>query len=136
MAISIKYNNGIIDCIISGCHCSGNGCNTNKCDILKVSEKFNVNRATPITRMFLHTSFGRQSNIDNIIYKFTQHFDEQNEDENGLNYMKKLILDDCEKDKTWKMCPICQTEYNEKIRKFENIIFIVPYLDACVEHKT
>jgi hypothetical protein len=116
---------------MSGCHCADGEC---QCTVFQISEVFDKNRATPITRMFLHNMFNRQYRLDDILKKFTDHFDGKNNDENGLEYMKKLILTDCATDPTWKICPKCEIEYNNKTRNFEKIVFIVPHVDLCVEH--
>ena len=70
--------------------------------------------------------FGCTSQIGNIIAKFDEHFkDGKYPDENGLEYLKNAILENREKDKTWKICPVCRIEYDSKKQLFENILFII-----------
>lgn len=132
--IKISSESGIINFAMTGCH--GHNHQTSGCEnALIISERFHPSRATPITRMFLHTMFGRTSEIDSIITKFDEYFGGgKNADKNGLEYLKTLILENCAKDKTWKMCPTCKIEYDAKTRTFENIIFIVPSANNCIEH--
>lgn len=136
MALSISLDNSIITLCISGCH-NGN-CNkeSNGCgDIQIFTESFHPYISTPLTRLFLHIQFGREYKIDEFIKKFDEYFkDGNNINENGVEYFKKIILEDLETDSTWKICPVCSIEYNNGIRQFEKINFIVPEKDLCIFH--
>jgi hypothetical protein len=138
MALSINVNNGNICMVINGCH-NGN-CNhtTNGCgEFVTYIEKFNASRATPITRMFLHTVFGRNSHLDEILEKYDAYFaNDSHHDESGIEYIKKLILDDCDNDNSWKICPVCKIMYMRKILPFENIHYITPQTEKCIDHSS
>jgi hypothetical protein len=146
MAISITFENSIITLKMGGCH---NGLyahtkhkevpieKTNGCGEIKIfSEKFNPYIATPITRLFLHVQFGRKHKIDELIEKFDAHFkDGKNCQENGIEYLKEIILSSLSTDPTWKICPECNIEYNNKTREFEQLNYIIPSKNLCIFHK-
>lgn len=137
MALSISFENRIIKLCISGCHCGecktkSNGC----CDIEILTEEFHPYIATPITRLFLNIQFGRKHKIDKLIDNFDEYFKlEQHQEKNGIEYFKCIILEDLERDSSWKICPDCNLEYKEGILKFEKINYIVPEKDLCLFHK-
>jgi len=137
MALSISIENSYIKLCISGCH-NGN-CNkqSNGCGEIEIlMEQFHPYVATPLTRLFLHIQFGRKYKIDNLIQKFDEYFkDGQNIEENGIDYFKKIILEDLETDTTWKICTKCDVEYKNKSRTFEKINYVVPEKDLCFFHK-
>jgi len=154
MAIYLtKNNNDEIIMILNGCH------NKNKCpekdlstniSSMKFSEKnknngccqfeyfiynFDINKPTPIMRMYLHLVMGRDKRLTQLIEQYNDYFGNiENMDEDGIDYLKKIILEDLDKDVTWKTCIKCKELYNENKIKFEDIIYIVPHLDYCVGH--
>jgi hypothetical protein len=137
MALLIDNDeNKVITLVICGCH-NGNCCKqSNGCGkkiILK--EKYNANRATPITRLFLHSVFGRKYRLNALINKFNEYFDDgKNYNVDGIEYMKKIILEDLETDNGWKICSKCECEYKAKTREFQNIVYIIPTIKFCTEH--
>lgn len=137
MALSISCENPIIKLCISGCHNGDCITNSNGCENNEIfTEVFHPYVVTPITRLFLHVQFNRKHKIDVLIKNFENHFESgQNYEENGIEYFKKIILEDLETDSSWKVCPKCSSEYKNKIRKFEKINYIVPYVDLCIFHK-
>lgn len=132
MALSITLNKSIITLSISGCH------NKSNCfdDIKIFTEKFHPYVTTPLTRLFFHMQFGREYKIYEFIKNFEEYFkDGNNIDVNGIEYFKKIILEDLETDPTWKICPECNIEYNAGTRQFEKINYIVSEKVLCVFHK-
>ena len=137
MAISLNNNGNIFTCTILGCHdtvCGkSNGCGS----FLRYERIFDLDRVDPITRLFLHVFYGRKHMIDSLINKFTEHFNNgANLEEDGIEYMKKIILEMHELDSTWKTCPKCKEQYNNQSRKFEDIFYTVPSVEFCVDHTT
>ncbi len=100
MAVAISSRGKSITLSICGCY----GCGTNGCGhFVKYEEIFNPNRATPITRMYLHGVFGRGYKFQYIADLFSEYVVKNDcfkTGENGVEIMKKLILADCETDKT------------------------------------
>ena len=71
-----------------------------------------------------------------LIKQFQEYFDDnKNFEENGIDYFKKIILENLETDESWKICSKCDTEYKNKSRTFEKINYIVPEKDSCFFHK-
>lgn len=138
MALLISFEDSIIQLSILGCHNGDCKTKSNGCgDIQVFKETFHPYVATPITRLFLHIQFGRKYKIDNLITRFEEHFaNGNNHQENGIEYFKKIILEELETDSSWKICSKCDSEYKENTRKFENINYIIPNVDLCVFHKT
>jgi len=137
MALSISFENSSIKLYILGCH-NGN-CNklSNSCGEIEIlTEQFHPYVKTPLTRLFLHIQFGQKYIIDNLIKQFQEYFDENKHfEENGIDYFKKIILENLETDESWKICSKCDTEYKNKSRTFEKINYIVPEKDLCFFHK-
>ena len=138
MALSISFENSIIKLSILGCH---NGeCKTKSagCGELEVlTETFHPYVCTPITRLFLHIQFGRKYKIDELISKFDNYFaNGVNNQVSGIEYFKKIILEELENDPSWKLCPKCDLEYKKNTRYFANINYIIPNADLCIFHKT
>ena len=123
MALLVNCDdNKVITVIIGGCH-NGNECNhSNGCGkSVVLKEKFNIAISTPVTRLFLHVAFGRSYKIKEYMKKFDNYFDNgNNHDVDGIEYMKRVILEDLESDKSWKICPKCDYEYKEKKREFRH----------------
>jgi hypothetical protein len=139
MVFSIKYNNDndSIDMMITGCHdpsCNKkNGCG----EFEHISKPFHPKLVSPLGRLFLHLTFNRMHRIENILKKFEEFFDiEENKDIHGLKIMKDLIIEDCNTDNDWKVCKTCYEKYKNGTRKFEDVYYIVPKFDLCEEHIT
>jgi len=138
MALSITFKNSFIQLSILGCHngeCKTKSSGCGEVEVIK--ETFHPYVATPITRLFLHIQFGRKYKIDELIAKFDEYFSHgQNNQVSGIEYLKKIILEELEKDSSWKICPKCDLEYKENHRKFDNINYIIPNAELCIFHKT
>jgi hypothetical protein len=137
IAISIKMNesNEII-MILNGCHhkntCLSNGC----CQFEYFTSNMDIYKPNAIARMYLHLVMNREYKINDILKQYEEYFsDGKNINENGIEYLKKLILEDHEKDKSWKRCSKCYELYENKKIKFEDIIYILPNIDYCIDHK-
>ena len=124
-------------CTLSGCHgCGSKGCG----HIERFSEVFDIHRSTPITRLFLHVAFGRQNKIDEILHQFEDYYENEamyateDEEKDGLTFLKELILKNLQDDATWKICPTCDQQYRASIRKFQNIHYVIPGVDFCLDH--
>jgi hypothetical protein len=96
MTISITMNesNEII-MILNGCHhkntCLSNGC----CQFEKFVSKMDIYKPNAIARLYLHLVMGRESKINDILKQYEEYFvDGKNINENGIEYLKKLILED------------------------------------------
>ena len=75
------------------------------------------------------------TNLMKIFREYSNSIDSENGiDENGIKYLKKIILEDLEKDKSWKTCIKCRELYENNEIKFEDIIYILPNLDHCLDH--
>lgn len=136
MAISIRLNeaNEVI-MILNGCHhkdiCTSNGC----CHFEYFKTKINVHKPNPIARMYLHLVMGREQKIYDLLKQYEEYFlNGANIDENGIKYLKKIILEDLEKDKSWRRCSKCYELYENNQAKFEDIIYMLPHMDYCVDH--
>jgi hypothetical protein len=136
MALLIQLKDDIIQCIINGCHSEicdhKNGCGK----FIEYNQKFDANHATPIVRLYLHLIFGRKQRIQNIINKYNDFFsDNNNINENGIKIMQKIIIEDCNLDKDWKICPQCYDNYLNNDDYFDKINYIVPSIDKCIVHQ-
>ena len=136
MAISIRLNesNEVI-MILNGCHhmdtCTRNGCGHFEYFLTKI----NIHKPNAIARMYLHLVMGREEKIYDLLKQYNEYFsDGANINENGIKYLKKIILEDLEKDKSWKTCIKCRELYENNEIKFEDIIYILPNLDHCLDH--
>lgn len=139
MSLGITVHAGVISCLM--CVCDG-GCKTyaesqKSCKLIE--EKFELHKTTPITRMALHINFGRKYRIDKILYKYKKINEHIIKDEGDMTPEKRMellefiIIDDCKMDSDWKICHICESEYVNKIRPFERILFTIPKA-KCPEH--
>ena len=137
MALVVFIDNSVITLSMAGCHNGHCDSKSNGCgEIQTFTENFHPYVATPITRLFLHVQFGRKYKIDELIAKFDTHFaNEQNHQENGIDYWKKIILESLQNDSTWKICPYCDSEYKSGTRMFQHINYITPETNLCVFHK-
>jgi hypothetical protein len=134
MAMSLKFEDGVTTLRFLGCH---GACYPGHGHLVEFKEKFNPRRSTPITRLLMHKMFGREHKLDGILENFTKYFeDSKHQNEDGVDVFKKLILEDHEKDPTWKICHICKDEYATKKRTWENIVYVTPTVVACDEHST
>lgn len=74
--------------------------------------------------------------IDSIVSKFKNHFsDETHIEDNGIEYMKSLILDTLiREDLSWNLCKGCHKEYGIGERDFADIMFLPKEKFHCSEH--
>ena len=75
MAILLNSIDDSFQCVLIGCHCKNKKIKCG-CEKIIYQEKFDIHRASPITRLILHSVMGRQHKLDQILEKFTKHFEE------------------------------------------------------------
>lgn len=136
MAFSVQMTNkNEILMIINGCNdknCTGeNGCG--QFDIITVP--YDSRNVSPPMRLLLHNIFGRQYRLKNILTKYEEFYEnEENKGKNGCETMKNIIIDDCNTDNDWKICSKCYEEYKNDERKFEKVYYTIPDLLYCDFH--
>lgn len=141
MALAVFINNSVITLSMMGCHnghhdTKTNGCGVDCGEIRTFDEKFHPYIVTPITRLFLHSQLGPGYKIDELVAKFDTYFsNNQNHQESGIDYWKKIILESLQNDLTWGICPSCDFEYKNGTRMFENVNYIAPQTNLCYFHK-
>lgn len=135
MALAINLNNGVIECHLCGCK---GGHRTEHSTHKIVREPFSPDRASPVTRLFLHQFFGRSYRLDNILGKYVAVIESQTAEEkaveDGLFILQHIIIEDCKTDRDWRICQECSREYEDGTRPFENVLFVVPTKRLCPEH--
>jgi hypothetical protein len=137
MALVLSTNEeGHLECTLNGCHCDSScqgNCGCGKLVTYRVP--FDVNRATAVTRLHLHLIFGRQHKLDEILTAYDNYFENpERAQDDGINIMKGIIFDKLSQDDSWKICPCCETDFQSGRRSWEDVIFIVPDADSCIEH--
>jgi hypothetical protein len=135
MALRLEVNSGVISCIICACggKCQSSTESQKSCKL--IIEAFNPNKTTPITKLLLHSVFGRKYRLDDILHQYEEKIEiNQASTIERIKIFEQIILDDCKSDLDWKICSICEDEYMNEKRAFENVLFIVPELNYCVEH--
>lgn len=134
MAISISLNKSKeVVMILNGCYhkdiCRSNGCY----HFEYFKTKIDIYKPNTISQMYLYLAMGRKERLNNLIKKYNEYFfDRLNE--NGIDYLKKIILEDLENDSLRKTCIKCKKLYEENKIKFEDIMYILRNLDYCLDH--
>ncbi len=100
------------------------------------TEIFHPYVTTPLTRLLLYVEFGKKYKIDDLITEFNniKNINENTNYTSDIDQLKKIILLNLEKDSIWKICPTCNIEYETRIRKFENINYIMTNNNLCIFH--
>ena len=94
-------------------------------------EYMDVDKITPITRLYIDYIFG-QTKINNIIKKYESLLDHENKD--SVQTIQDLIFTECVNDKCWKLCNTCNSEFSSKKRNFEELCFIQNNQTTCKNH--
>jgi len=135
MAFILRANGRYVEMVINGCN-DPNCTEENGCGQIELfCSPYDQKNVSPLVILFLHNIFGRQDMLEGILRKYEQFYEKQeNKGKNGIDTMKDIIIEDCNIDESWKICPKCYEEYKNNKAVFENVSYTIPDLKGCDYH--
>lgn len=130
--------------------CSCLGCDSPGCGKFHIyTAKLADVHSNVVTRLFLHSMFGREHILQGLVDTFEKGWNDDNTrwQSTGSKEVKSIeitspekvwhhiILSELEKDPTWNTCETCKTEYDQKSRAWEAIYFVAAPHQKCRDHK-